>query len=140
MLRSTYAILSRRKEMYESQIRDHYLKGEKREKKESRIRLIKQKAREISDFLKKSRVIEELEIAGDFITVGSMCKLRRLDNGDYIDIAVLGCADIRFNPRHRYDVSYQSKLGLRLMGKITGTEVEIRGVRYEIEKITKYQE
>lgn len=64
----------------------------------------------------------------------------RLGNEGYISLAVLGCADIKFNPKHRNDVSYQSRLGLRLLGKVPGTEVEIRGERYRIEKIFKYQE
>ncbi len=140
MLRSTHGILSRRKKMYESQIKDHYLKKEKREKKEGRIKLIREKARDIADFLKSSRIIEELDIRGDFVTIGSFCELIRIDNDSKLYLAVLGCADVRFNPKHKNDVSYQSKLGLRLMGKMPGTEIEIEGKKYIIEKISKYHE
>ncbi len=126
--------------MYEAQIREHYLKKEKREKKEDRIKLIRKKARDIADFLKSSRIIEELDIRGDIVTIGSFCELKRINNDNKLYLAILGCADVRFNPKHKNDVSYQSKLGLRLMGKIPGTEVEIEGKRYIIEKISKYQE
>lgn len=140
MLNSTYKILLRRKNSYEKTLREHYLRGDKREKKESWAKLIRFKAKEIGCFIKNCRIIEELDIGGDFVTVGSLCRMEDLDNGEIINLAVLGCADIRFNYKHRKEFSYQSREGLELLGKFPGSKVEIRGKKYIIREISKYQE
>ncbi|GAQ24630.1 MULTISPECIES: transcription elongation factor GreA [Tepidanaerobacter] len=98
---------------------------------EARIALLEEK-------LRNAKLIDELDITTDVVSVGSKVKLKDLDTGDIFEYTIVGSAEA--NPLEN-KISNESPVGSALIGKKKGSIVEalapVGKVRYEIIDITK---
>lgn len=98
---------------------------------EARIALLEEK-------LRNAKLIDELDITTDVVSVGSKVKLKDLDTGDIFEYTIVGSAET--NPLEN-KISNESPVGSALIGKKKGSIVEalapVGKVRYEIIDITK---
>lgn len=98
---------------------------------EARIALLEEK-------LRNAKLIDELDITTDVVSVGSKVKLKDLDTGDIFEYTIVGSAEA--NPLEN-KISNESPVGSALIGKKKGSLVEalapVGKVRYEIIDITK---
>ncbi len=98
---------------------------------EARIALLEEK-------LRNAKLIDELDITTDVVSVGSKVKLKDLDTGDIFEYTIVGSAET--NPLEN-KISNESPVGSALIGKKKGSLVEalapVGKVRYEIIDITK---
>lgn len=98
---------------------------------EARITLLEEK-------LRNAKLIDELDITTDVVSVGSKVKLKDLDTGDIFEYTIVGSAEA--NPLEN-KISNESPVGSALISKKKGSIVEalapVGKVRYEIIDITK---
>lgn len=98
---------------------------------EARIALLEEK-------LRNAKLIDELDITTDVVSVGSKVKLKDLDTGDIFEYTIVGSAEA--NPLEN-KISNESPVGSALIGEKKGSIVEalapVGKVRYEIIDITK---
>ncbi len=98
---------------------------------EARIALLEEK-------LRNAKLIDELDITTDVVSVGSKVKLKDLDTGDIFEYTIVGSAEA--NPLEN-KISNESPVGSALIGKKKGSIVEalapVGKLRYEIIDITK---
>ena len=98
---------------------------------EARIALLEEK-------LRNAKLIDELDITTDVVSVGSKVKLKDLDTGDIFEYTIVGSAEA--NPLEN-KISNESPVGSARMNRQVGDTVEVMvpdGVlRFKIVKIEK---
>jgi transcription elongation factor GreA len=98
---------------------------------EGRIALLEEKLRNV-------KLIDEVDISTDVVSIGSKIKLKDLDTNEVFEYTIVGSAEA--NPIE-YKISNESPVGNALLGKKKGSIVEIAvpagTIRYEIMDIMK---
>jgi transcription elongation factor GreA len=98
---------------------------------EGRIALFEEKLRNV-------KLIDEVDISTDVVSIGSKIRLKDLDTGDVFEYMIVGSAEA--NPV-KYKISNESPVGNALLGEKRGSIVEVLvpagTIRYEIMDIMK---
>ncbi|AEE90442.1 Transcription elongation factor GreA [Tepidanaerobacter acetatoxydans Re1] len=98
---------------------------------EGRIALLEEK-------LRNAKLIDEVDISTDVVSVGSKVKLKDLDTGDIFEYMIVGSAEA--NPIEN-KISNESPVGNALIGEKKGSIVEVSVpagiIKYEIMDIMK---
>jgi len=98
---------------------------------EGRIALLEEKLRNV-------KLIDEVDISTDVVSIGSKIKLKDLDTNEVFEYMIVGSAEA--NPIEN-KISNESPVGNALLGKKKGSIVEIAvpagTIRYEIMDIMK---
>lgn len=88
--------------------------------------------------LRNVKLIDEVDISTDVVSIGSKIKLKDLDTGDVFQYMIVGSAEA--NPVE-YKISNESPVGNALLGEKKGSKVEVKvpagTIRYEIMDIMK---
>ena len=98
---------------------------------EGRIALLEEKLRNV-------KLIDDVDISTDVVSIGSKIKLKDLDTGDELEYMIVGSAEA--NPID-FKISNESPVGSALLGKKRGSVVEVSvpagTIRFEILDIMK---
>ena len=98
---------------------------------EGRIAILEEKLRNV-------KLIDEVDISTDVVSIGSKIKLKDLDTDDVFQYMIVGSAEA--NPVE-YKISNESPVGNALLGEKKGSKVEVKvpagTIRYEIMDIMK---
>lgn len=92
----------------------------------------------LEEKLRNARLIDEVDISTDEVSIGSKIRLKELDTGDVFEYMIVGSAEA--NPLE-FKISNESPVGNALLGKKRGSVVEVSvpagTIRYEIMDIMK---
>lgn len=98
---------------------------------EGRIAILEEKLRNV-------KLIDEVDISTDVVSIGSKIRLKELDTGDVFEYMIVGSSEA--NPIE-YKISNESPVGNALLGEKKGSIVEVSvpagTIRYEIMDIMK---
>ncbi len=98
---------------------------------EGRIAVLEEKLRNV-------KLIDEVDISTDMVSIGSKVRLKDLDTGDVFEYMIVGSAEA--NPV-KYKISNESPVGNALLGEKKGSTVEVLvpagTIRYEVMDIMK---
>jgi transcription elongation factor GreA len=76
----------------------------------------------LEKMLRNARVIDDLDIATDVVSVGAKVRVKDMDAGDVIQYSIVGSAEA--DPAN-YKISNESPIGKSLIGKTVGSIVEV---------------
>ncbi|MGI6485668.1 MAG: transcription elongation factor GreA [Thermoanaerobacterales bacterium] len=92
----------------------------------------------LEDKLRNVKLIDEVDISTEVVSIGSKIRLKDLETGDIIEYTIVGSAEA--NPVE-FKISNESPVGKALIGEKKGSVVEIKVpagiIRYEIIDIMK---
>lgn len=92
----------------------------------------------LEDKLRNVKIIDDVDISTDVVSIGSKIKLKDLETQDVFEYTIVGSAEA--NPME-FKISNESPVGSALIGEERGSIVEVLApagvIKYEIIDITK---
>lgn len=96
------------------------------------------KIAQLETMLKKVTVVDETDIQGDVVSIGTKVKVKDIDSGDVDMYSIVGSAEA--DPLE-FKISHESPVGKAILGKKVGETVDVAvpdgTIKLEILEITK---
>ncbi|NBG88721.1 transcription elongation factor GreA [Isachenkonia alkalipeptolytica] len=102
---------------------------------------VEERISKLSNILKNAKIVDENDINTDYVSVGTVAKVKDLDDGEILEYTIVGASEA--DP-YELKISNASPIGKALLNQQVGDVVEVKipdGVsRYEIVDIERSQE